>query len=273
MKLNIFYIRNDSQGRPVYEDWKKRTYVDMDNRSEKSSSLILQEGDRLVSEDYEYIYIPCYMSQSKIKHRIAVERVCPMCGRVTSIYFNEKELQKYNRYCDSHKGNLKMRGKVPFIQDLFPERSKEERELMMSGYCYACQDQIFSQERFYLTDEAQFPMDDNRLIAYNRADHDGYRWWNNWFPGNGTNGDQEMTDEMEAFCDYLLDEMLGKGRSDIPKVGELLGIAPSEDREYNLFCEGIYCNYFIRLIDRKKDYHVYIKVFAPEEESQMEADR
>lgn len=74
-----------------------------------------------------------------------------------------------------------------------------------------------------------------------------------------------MMKEMDDFRDYLLEDMLGKGITDIPKLGELLRIKPSEDREYKLYCEGEYCNYEVRLINRLRDYNVYIKVYDTEE--------
>ena len=108
-------------------------------------------------------------------------------------------------------------------------------------------------------------MEPDHQIAYNRADHDGYLWWSNWFSKKGTGGNQNMIEEMEQFCNYILEEQLGKGISDIPKLGNYYGAEPSEGQEYRLYCEGDYCNYAVRLINRKKDYNVYIDVYEAEE--------
>ena len=113
--------------------------------------------------------------------------------------------------------------------------------------------------------EAEFSMEPDHLIAYNRADHDGYRWWNKWFPQKGTDGNQYMVQEMNKFSAYILEEQLGKGISDIPKLGAYYGAEPSEDQEYHLYCEGTYCNFHVKLINRKRSYNVYIYVYETEE--------
>ena len=68
-----------------------------------------------------------------------------------------------------------------------------------------------------------------------------------------------------AVSAYIWEEQLGKGISDIPKLGAYYGAEPSEDQEYHLYCEGIYCNFHVKLINRKRSYNVYIYVYETEE--------
>ena len=71
-------------------------------------------------------------------------------------------------------------------------------------------------------------MESDHLIAYNCEDYDGYRWRNKWFPQKGTDGNQYMVQEMNKFSAYILEEQLGKGISDIPKLGAYYAAEPSE---------------------------------------------
>ena len=190
---------------------------------------------------------------------------CPMCGTVTSIHLSDADMDKYSWYRDSRFEGGRGGSPAPHIQKLFPNRTNEERELMMTGYCYCCQALLFGQDEFQLISEADFPMMADYLIAYNRADHDGYHWWNQWFPQKGTDGNQDVIQEMEKFSTFILEELLEKGVSDIPKLGAYYGVEPSKDQEYHLYCEGTYCNYHVKLINRKKDYNVYINVYETEE--------
>ena len=141
--------------------------------------------DKNVTDEYEYVYIPREMSKKEVEGRFEVEKQCPMCGTVTSIYLTDEDMDKYSWYSNSRFNRRGSGLPAPHIQNLFPDRTEEERELMMSGYCYWCQELIFGEDEFLLMTEAEFSMEPDHLIAYNRADHDGYQWWNKWFPQKG----------------------------------------------------------------------------------------
>lgn len=264
MKQKIFYIKNETTEKAIYEDLGGQRYAVIGKGSEPEEICTLTDG-KIVTDEYEYVYIPRKMLKKETEGCFETARKCPMCGKHTSIYLSDEDMDKYNWYRGSRFYSAENSSPVPYIQDLFPERTKEEREIMMSGYCYCCQELLFGLEEFPLRTKAKFPMSPDRLIAYNRADYDGFRWWNKWFPQKGTNGDQFMIQEMEKFSDFILEEQLSKGISDIPKLGTYYGAEPSENQEYHLYCSGDYCNYHVRLINRKKDYNVYINVYETEE--------
>lgn len=62
-----------------------------------------------------------------------VQKVCPLCGAVTTVVVSDEGLQAFNFYGAS-------------VQDAFPELSPEERETLLTGFCAGCQEGIFSGE-------------------------------------------------------------------------------------------------------------------------------
>lgn len=264
MKQKIFYIKNETAERAIYKGLGNKEYAVVEKDGEPKMVLSLPD-EKNVTDEYKYVYIPREMCKKEVEGRFEMKIACPMCGTVTSIHLSDADMDKYSWYRDSRFGGGRGGSPAPHIQKLFPNRTNEERELMMTGYCYCCQALLFGQDEFQLISEADFPMMADYLIAYNRADHDGYRWWNQWFPQKGTDGNQDVIQEMEKFSTFILEELLGKGVSDIPKLGAYYGVEPSKDQEYHLYCEGTYCNYHVKLINRKKDYNVYINVYKTEE--------
>lgn len=264
MKQKLYYIKNETAEKAIYKNLEKQRFSVIEKDSGPPMVLSFSD-DKNVTDEYEYVYIPREMSKKEVEGRFEVEKQCPMCGTITSIYLTDEDMDKYSWYSNSRFNRRGSGLPAPYIQNLFPDRTEEERELMMSGYCYWCQEVIFGEDEFLLMTEAEFSMEPDHLIAYNRADHDGYRWWNKWFPQKGTDGNQYMVQEMEKFSAYILEEQLGKGISDIPKLGAYYGAEPSEDQEYHLYCEGTYCNFHVKLINRKRSYNVYIYVYETEE--------
>ena len=57
---------------------------------------------------------------------VAIECVCPFCGRVQYVYVFEAD---YELYCKANR---------PSIQDIFPYLSADEREALMTGICPKC---------------------------------------------------------------------------------------------------------------------------------------
>ena len=105
-----------------------------------------------------------------------------------------------------------------------------------------------------------FSIDENLRIAHNRFDHDGYRWWNTWWPGIGTGGNEDIETELNEISDFMRD-LFPKG---LPDMQKFIWNSESEkisNDEYNLYIDGKYTNAWIRLILRKGDYNMYIKFF------------
>ena len=135
-----------------------------------------------MTDEYEYVYIPREMSKKEVEGRFEVEKQCPMWEPL-QVFILQMRTWINTAGTATRVSNVGGSGlPAPHIQNLFPDRTEEERELMMSGYCYWCQELIFGEDEFLLMTEAEFSMEPDHLIAYNRADHDGYQWWNKWFP-------------------------------------------------------------------------------------------
>lgn len=109
--------------------------------------------------------------------------------------------------------------------------------------------------------DMSFTENQNLKIAHNRLDHDGYRWWNKWFPAKGTS-DKNVIEEMEAISDYMTNK-LKKGITSIYELIYDMVLIPldSNQTEYNVFYEGEYINCWIRLITRRGDYNMYIHCY------------
>ena len=61
-----------------------------------------------------------------------VIRECPMCREI--VYMDNVDEHAYNAW--------KNEGKL--IQDAFPNMNAEEREFIMTGYCFECQEMLFA---------------------------------------------------------------------------------------------------------------------------------
>ena len=64
-----------------------------------------------------------------MKTLLNIGRRCPFCGAVTIVTVDEDGLNAYNE------GAL--------VQKAFPDMSATEREVLISGICPKCQDDIF----------------------------------------------------------------------------------------------------------------------------------
>jgi len=262
MNLTLYYVCVDSDERPVYVDTNGRFFYDDLSKNGKVPHITMldqeQEGDVevIVTDKYDFVYVPHHVTKAEVEKPFIFTNDCPMCGRKTYLHFNQRERKNVQRYIN----------REGLINEILPALSKMERELLITGYCYSCQRKIFSQEPFLLIGLPDFQCFADKEIAYNRLDHDGYRWYNTWFPKLGTNGNKNMSEEMEQFSNYMTQTMLNRGRSDIKELCEFFDIVSIGDGEYNLYCEGSHCNYWIRLIDRPKDYNMYIHCYLAEDD-------
>lgn len=64
--------------------------------------------------------------------KIAIEVRCPFCGAINHIAVFETD---YDRWID---GEL--------VQNAFPYLTADERELLVSGLCFKCQDDVFGSD-------------------------------------------------------------------------------------------------------------------------------
>ena len=104
-------------------------------------------------------------------------------------------------------------------------------------------------------------------IGHIRADHDGWRWWNTVWPCHDDLATLEMKREIDvtydaltaedALCDYPTLERFCRSRMDVC-VG-------SSGTEYNFYLEGDLCDYWLKLITRRNDYHLYLNAYIKKE--------
>lgn len=72
------------------------------------------------------------MARKKAKAKESIYRLCPMCGRITSIEVDERILPMIDRYQQG----------IGYIQDI--PLSANEREFIKTGYCMECQAILFA---------------------------------------------------------------------------------------------------------------------------------
>ena len=65
---------------------------------------------------------------------VDVDIVCPCCGRVNTLTLNLNDFMDW-----------KFEGKL--VQDAFPYLDADERELLISGTCKRCWDEMFAEEQ------------------------------------------------------------------------------------------------------------------------------
>jgi hypothetical protein len=69
--------------------------------------------------------------------KITVNTKCIFCGKVIDIEFTTKQYLRYLEWKE---------GKISHIQDALPELSADNRELLISGVCGECFDNMFKGE-------------------------------------------------------------------------------------------------------------------------------
>lgn len=69
---------------------------------------------------------------------------CPECGKIDYVMMTEQQHQELKatkgRFSGKHKGPFKG------IYDIFPEKTPDERELLITGLCGECWDKLFGDE-------------------------------------------------------------------------------------------------------------------------------
>lgn len=118
-----------------------------------------------------------------------------------------------------------------------------------------------TKEKFKIIKQLDFPMVDWDMYAYNRLEHCNGKWSNTWFPVAGTNGNEMISSEMQAFSDLITNVILPGGYQDIPKFVEKFDLENADEEggcHYVAYCEGENVNIKIILFDYEKDYLLHI---------------
>ena len=117
--------------------------------------------------------------------------------------------------------------------------------------------------RFTLVREQNFDTDEHRKICHNRLYHDGYGWNNRWFEGGEPVTDPKTIGDMDAMRDFMRAK-LKNGLPDIRKIVARYQLQSVGDGEYNLFSETPRLYIWIRLINRRGDYNMYLHFYEKE---------
>lgn len=67
---------------------------------------------------------------------IEIERICPICGTMHTVYVSKQSLKEF-----------KYGGKS--IQDAFSDLNRNEREMLVTGICEMCWDLELSNDAYY----------------------------------------------------------------------------------------------------------------------------
>ena len=107
-----------------------------------------------------------------------------------------------------------------------------------------------------------------RKIGHIRADYDGYRWWNTVWPCHPALDTEEIKAEIDQTYDALTAADALKDLSTLTRFCEAHPEACVDRQfrqEYSFYLEGKNCDFWIRLITRKRDYNLYLNAFAKAE--------
>lgn len=79
---------------------------------------------------------------------IDIQIRCVSCGKTHTIYVNREDYEEY--YNSEHRR---------YIQDIFPYLTPQERELLISGVCPQCWENIFSEDEDEYAEEVTYDGD------------------------------------------------------------------------------------------------------------------
>lgn len=119
-------------------------------------------------------------------------------------------------------------------------------------------------------DIEKFVLRKENLILHSRSYHDKHAWRNAWFYDEAamvvSDDNRQLVEEEAIRITFDLYKMLPNGISDIRNLiysrkAECVGYS---GEECNLYFEGKYADYWIRLIAKRGDYNMYVKAFRKE---------
>ena len=102
-------------------------------------------------------------------------------------------------------------------------------------------------------------------VGYWRADHNGYRWYQGYFPVHPEYVTPAMNEEvMRLVKDILETEPINQG---IPGILKFCADYPESvlkdgiRNRYNFYLEGKEANYWVSFLDLPKDYNFYLHIY------------
>ncbi len=104
-----------------------------------------------------------------------------------------------------------------------------------------------------------------RKIGHIRADYNGHRWWNTIWPCHP----ELATEEIKAEIDRVYEALTSKDAlKDLHTLARFCEAHPEAcvDRqfrqEYNFYLVSEFCDFWIRLITRERDYNLYLNAYT-----------
>lgn len=114
-----------------------------------------------------------------------------------------------------------------------------------------------------------------RKIGHIRADYDGWRWYNTVWPCHKSLATPEVCTEI----DRVYDALTAPGAlRDLAELREFCAdhmdacISKEYEDEFSFYYVGERCNFWIRLITRRRDYNMYLNAYIKEHDNQKYFD-
>lgn len=107
---------------------------------------------------------------------------------------------------------------------------------------------------------------ENRLIGYFRADHDGYKWWHTWWENHGELKTPEVKAEINRVGTEVIYRTFPGGLKMVEQYCREANAESIGQDEFNMYYSGELCNYWIRFIIRFRDYNIYLKCYAKDDD-------
>lgn len=133
-----------------------------------------------------------------------ITKTCPMCGKTFYLCLTNNEIDRYSR--------IQM---GTYIQDLFPDFTPMEREMIKTGYCQECQEMLFGYhiENYPdpTVDQANACLkwrygNDIKTIIEPYEEDDGSIWYRYWYhnaPEPDWEAFETVIEAFNAICCYL----------------------------------------------------------------------
>ena len=110
-----------------------------------------------------------------------------------------------------------------------------------------------------------------RKIGHIRADYDGWRWYNTVWPCHKTLATPEVCTEIDRVYDALTAPGALKDLAALRKFcADHMDacISKEYEDEFSFYYVGERCNFWIRLITRRRDYNMYLNAYIKEHDNQ-----
>ena len=115
-----------------------------------------------------------------------------------------------------------------------------------------------------------------RKIGHIRADYDGWRWYNTVWPCHKALATPEVCTEIDRVYDALIAPGALKDLAALRKFCAdhmYACISKEYEDEFSFYYVGERCNFWIRLITRRRDYNMYLNAYIKEYDNQKYFDR